>query len=86
MLIHRLSDFRYVLISCHANYGRIYSQTNIFLMIAFAWTFSFGILVPPLAEVWGTFGLKEKTFSCTILRRVHYTILQSRVNNDAVRY
>ena len=61
-------SFRYVLISCHANYGRIYSQTNIFLMIAFAWTFSFGILVPPLAEVWGTFGLKEKTFSCTILR------------------
>lgn len=43
---------RYVLISCHGNYGRIYSRTNIFLMIVFVWLFSFGMLVPP----WRKFG------------------------------
>ena len=59
---------RYILIACHANYSRIYSHLNIFLMIAFVWIFSFGMLVPPLAEFWGTLGLDEQTFSCTILK------------------
>ena len=62
------SSFRYVLISCHANYSRIYSKLNIFLMIVFVWAFSFGMLVPPVAEVWGRMGLDESTFSCTILK------------------
>ncbi|XP_059099520.1 protein trapped in endoderm-1-like isoform X2 [Tigriopus californicus] len=60
---------RYVLISCHANYSRIYSRFNIFLMIVFVWGFSFGIMIPPLVEIWGTMGLNEKTFSCTILKK-----------------
>lgn len=38
-------------------------------MIAFVWIFSFGMLVPPLAEFWGTLGLDEQTFSCTILKK-----------------
>jgi len=60
---------RYILIACHANYSRIYSHLNIFLMIAFVWIFSFGMMVPPLLEIWGTLGLDEQTFSCTILKR-----------------
>ncbi|TRY75862.1 hypothetical protein TCAL_00618 [Tigriopus californicus] len=64
-----LYTFRYVLISCHANYSRIYSRFNIFLMIVFVWGFSFGIMIPPLVEIWGTMGLNEKTFSCTILKK-----------------
>jgi hypothetical protein len=40
---------------------------NIWLMIAFVWMFSFGMMVPPLVEVWGSLGLHEPTFSCTIL-------------------
>jgi len=60
---------RYILIACHANYSRIYSHLNIFLMIAFVWIFSFGMMVPPLAEFWGTLGLDEQTFSCTILKK-----------------
>jgi len=59
---------RYILISCHANYSRIYSGVNIGLMIGFVWFFSFGMMVPPLAEVWGKLGLDEQTFSCTILK------------------
>ena len=57
-----------LLISCHANYSRIYSGVNIGLMIGFVWFFSFGMMVPPLAEVWGKLGLDEQTFSCTILK------------------
>lgn len=57
-----------MLISCHASYGRIYSRVNIAVMVAAVWAFSFGMLVPPLAEVWGRLGLNEATFSCTILK------------------
>lgn len=60
---------RYILISCHANYSRIYSGLNIALMIGFVWLFSFGMMVPPLVEVWGKLGLDEQTFSCTILKK-----------------
>lgn len=60
---------RYILIACHANYSRIYSHLHIFLMIAFVWLFSFGMMVPPLIGVWGTLGLDKQTFSCTILKR-----------------
>ena len=59
---------RYVLISCHASYSRIYSRSNIFLMIVFVWAFSFGMLVPPLTETWGRLGYDNATFSCTILK------------------
>ena len=58
---------RYVLIGYHASYLRIYTKTNIFLMILGVWVFSFGMMVPPLAEIWGYLGYKEDTFSCTIL-------------------
>eukprot|EP00096_Caligus_rogercresseyi_P013826 TRINITY_DN6427_c0_g1_i1.p1 TRINITY_DN6427_c0_g1~~TRINITY_DN6427_c0_g1_i1.p1 ORF type:complete len:404 (+),score=68.29 TRINITY_DN6427_c0_g1_i1:143-1354(+) len=60
---------RYVLISCITTYSRIYSKLNIFIMIFVVWIFSFGMLIPPLAEVWGTLGLNEETFSCTILKQ-----------------
>jgi len=59
---------RYVLISCPGRYSKIYSRCNIMLMVAGVWIFSFGLLVPPLLEVWGTLGLDPPTFSCTILR------------------
>eukprot|EP00088_Acartia_fossae_P022620 TRINITY_DN2377_c0_g1_i2.p1 TRINITY_DN2377_c0_g1~~TRINITY_DN2377_c0_g1_i2.p1 ORF type:complete len:372 (+),score=85.47 TRINITY_DN2377_c0_g1_i2:100-1215(+) len=59
---------RYVLIACPGSYGRIYSRSNILLMISGVWMFSFGLMVPPLVEVWGTLGLDPATFSCTILR------------------
>jgi len=59
---------RYVLISCPGAYSKIYSRCNILLMVAGVWLFSFGLLVPPLLDVWGTLGLDPPTFSCTILK------------------
>lgn len=60
--------FRYVLIGYYANYRKIYTKLNIAIMIISVWFFSFGMMIPPLADVWGTLGLDESTFSCTILR------------------
>ena len=37
--------------------------TNIFCVIL-----SFGMIFPPLIDKWGTLGLDEETFSCTIKR------------------
>lgn len=59
---------RYVLISCHGYYTFIYSRINILLMVVVVWAFSFGMILPPLLEVWGTLGLDRATFSCTILK------------------
>lgn len=58
---------RYILIAHNAVYDRIYSRRHIGLMIVFVWLFSFSMLVPPLAGVWGTLGYSPETFSCTIL-------------------
>lgn len=60
---------RYVLISYHGSYHQIYSRTNILAMVAIVWLFSFGMILPPLIEVWGTLGLDSATFSCTILKK-----------------
>ncbi|XP_023333494.1 protein trapped in endoderm-1 [Eurytemora carolleeae] len=59
---------RYVLISCPGTYPKIYSRMNILLMVAGVWIFSFGLLLPPLLEIWGTLGLDPPTFSCTVLK------------------
>jgi len=37
-------------------------------MIYFCWIFSFGLMLLPLFGVWGKFGYRSSTFSCTILR------------------
>jgi len=57
---------RYVLISYYNHYTRIYTPINTALMIAAVWIFSFGMIFPPLVDLWGTLGLDEATFSCTI--------------------
>jgi len=60
---------RYVLITYHGSYHQIYSRVNILLMVTLVWAFSFGMILPPLIEVWGTLGLDSATFSCTILKK-----------------
>ena len=57
---------RYVIIGCFKHYTRIYTPRNVFIMIAVLWLFSFGMIFPPLIDQWGTLGLDEATFSCTI--------------------
>jgi len=57
---------RYVLVAFHAYYRQIYTCKNICLMLTAVWIFSFGMIFPPLVDIWGTLGLDEATFSCTI--------------------
>ena len=57
---------RYVLIAFHGYYRKIYTYRNIIIMLFAVWTFSFGMIFPPLVDIWGTLGLDEATFSCTI--------------------
>jgi len=57
---------RYVLIAYYSYYKRVYTLKNTLLMIAAVWIFSFGMIFPPLMDIWGTLGLDEETFSCTI--------------------
>lgn len=64
-----LFDFRYILISCHSVYDKLYTPRYICLMLAFTWLFSFSMMIPPLLEIWGRLGLDPPTFSCTILKK-----------------
>jgi len=57
---------RYVIIGCFKHYSRIYTPAKVYMMIAALWMFSFGMIFPPLIDQWGTLGLDEATFSCTI--------------------
>lgn len=38
-------------------------------MLIVVWTLSFFMLLPPLLGIWGTLGLDQATFSCTILKK-----------------
>lgn len=64
-----ISHCRYILISCHSLYDKLYTPRYICLMLVFAWVFSFSMMIPPLVEVWGRLGLDPPTFSCTILKK-----------------
>jgi len=57
------------LIASPSWYDKIYRKCNIAAMILGTWIFSFLMMTPPLLGVWGDLGLKEATFSCTILSR-----------------
>lgn len=44
---------RYVMITHHSAYARIYKKHWIALMIIFCWLFSYGMQLPTLLNVWG---------------------------------
>lgn len=60
---------RYILIAHHHLYTRIYRPHIIALQLFLVWFLAFLTMVPPILGVWGTLGLDEQTFSCTILKK-----------------
>lgn len=58
---------RFILINHYQWYDKIFGRINISLIIVFCWVGSFILLIPALFGVWGRFGYKEASFSCTIL-------------------
>lgn len=62
-------NFRYILIAYHHLYSRIYQTKIICLQLFLVWFLALMTMMPPLFGVWGTLGLDESTFSCTILKK-----------------
>ncbi|CAB3379958.1 Hypothetical predicted protein [Cloeon dipterum] len=58
---------RYVMIAHHNMYARVYRKHWIACMIAFCWIFSYGMQMPTLLGVWGSFGYDNKLGTCSIL-------------------
>nr|AXY83426.1 putative gustatory receptor 10 [Conopomorpha sinensis] len=58
---------RYIVIAYYDIYSEIYTTTKIWIQLVLIWFVSFGLMIPPLLEVWGKLGLDRHTFSCTIL-------------------
>ncbi|PSN35490.1 G-protein coupled receptor moody [Blattella germanica] len=58
---------RYIMITHHSLYNRIYKKLWIALMIAFCWVLSFGIQLPTLFGIWGKFGIDKNLGTCTIV-------------------
>ncbi|XP_067011364.1 G-protein coupled receptor moody [Anabrus simplex] len=58
---------RYIMITHHNLYNRIYKKGWIAAMIIFCWVFSYGMQLPTLFGIWGSFGYDSKLGSCSIL-------------------
>ncbi|CRK88798.1 CLUMA_CG002547, isoform A [Clunio marinus] len=62
---------RYIMITHHSVYNRIYRRIWIYTMIGFCWVFSYGFQIPTLLKVWGKFGYDPKLETCSILPDVY---------------
>lgn len=62
---------RYVMITHHGLYARIYKRHWIAIMIAACWLVSYGMQLPTLLGVWGRFGYDNRLQTCSIMSDVH---------------
>lgn len=59
------------MIAHHASYAKIYKKHWIVVMIIFCWAFSYGMQLPTLLGVWGTFDYDNKLETCSIMNDQH---------------
>ncbi|KAH8289505.1 hypothetical protein KR054_006415, partial [Drosophila jambulina] len=62
---------RYVMITHHGCYARIYKSHWIAVMIAACWLFSYGMQLPTLLGEWGRFGYDARLQTCSIMTDDH---------------
>ncbi|BFG02367.1 G-protein coupled receptor moody [Drosophila madeirensis] len=62
---------RYVMITHHSLYNRIYKRHWIAIMIAACWLFSYGMQLPTLLGAWGRFGYDARLQTCSIMSDRH---------------
>ncbi|KAH8259057.1 hypothetical protein KR038_006785, partial [Drosophila bunnanda] len=62
---------RYVMITHHGCYARIYKSHWIAVMIAACWLFSYGMQLPTLLGEWGRFGYDSRLQTCSIMTDDH---------------
>ena len=47
--------------------NKVFSRTNVKIMIVGVWILAFGFMCFPLTKTWGQFGFHPQTFSCTVM-------------------
>ncbi|ALC48607.1 moody [Drosophila busckii] len=62
---------RYVMITHHGLYARIYKRHWIAIMIAACWLVSYGMQLPTLLGAWGRFGYDSRLQTCSIMSDSH---------------
>ncbi|KAL7745616.1 hypothetical protein ACLKA6_009838 [Drosophila palustris] len=62
---------RYVMITHHGCYARIYKRHWIAIMIAACWLVSYGMQLPTLLGAWGRFGYDARLQTCSIMSDEH---------------
>ncbi|XP_062138194.1 G-protein coupled receptor moody isoform X3 [Drosophila sulfurigaster albostrigata] len=62
---------RYVMITHHGCYARIYKRHWIAVMIAACWLISYGMQLPTLLGAWGRFGYDDRLQTCSIMSDDH---------------
>lgn len=62
---------RYIMITHHSSYAKIYKPKWIAVMILFCWLCAYGMQLPTLFGVWGAFGYDKNLGTCSILRDSH---------------
>ncbi|KAH8294521.1 hypothetical protein KR044_005384, partial [Drosophila immigrans] len=62
---------RYVMITHHSCYARIYKRHWIAIMIAACWLISYGMQLPTLLGAWGRFGYDDRLQTCSIMSDAH---------------
>ena len=79
-----ISINRYVMICHNYLYQRIYTNSNVFVMISIIWIFTAGPLLLPLTGIWGKFG-KNEMGRCNMieLKAEHLTLHKRNVLHNS---
>ncbi|KAG5898605.1 hypothetical protein JTB14_020981 [Gonioctena quinquepunctata] len=64
--IGSISINRYILIAWPHLYQTVYTKIKVAIYISLIWTFSYGLQIPTLLGVWGTYGMDDKLGTCSI--------------------
>ncbi|KAJ8984429.1 hypothetical protein NQ317_012492, partial [Molorchus minor] len=64
--IASISINRLILIAWPHLYQKIYTKLKVAIYITLTWCFSYGLQIPTLLGIWGTYGMDEKLGTCSI--------------------
>ncbi|XP_051173490.1 G-protein coupled receptor moody isoform X2 [Leptopilina boulardi] len=68
LLVGAITVNRYIMITHHNIYNRVYKKHWIALMILSCWLFSYGMQIPTLVGAWGKFAYDPNLETCSIIR------------------
>ncbi|XP_033219859.1 G-protein coupled receptor moody-like isoform X2 [Belonocnema kinseyi] len=70
LLVGAITVNRYIMITHHNMYSKVYKKHWIAMMILFCWLFSYGMQTPTLVGAWGQFAYDPNLETCSIVRDV----------------